>query len=105
VSLWLLGLVWFGLRWAAQPASWLWLVGTGLSLGLALLTKATAFVYGFPICVLLGIAALRTGGARLGLARGTIVLLLALALNLGTSRGTGRFMAAPVAPGIGSARR
>ena len=83
LSIWLLLLVWFGLRWAGQPASWLWLVGTGLSLGLALLTKATAFVYAFPLCVMVGIVALRTGGARLGLTRGLLVLILALALNVG----------------------
>jgi len=83
VSIWLLSLVWFGWRWAGQPASWLWLVGTGLSLGLALLTKATAFVFAFPVCVMVGVAALRTGGARPGSTRGLLVLILALALNVG----------------------
>jgi len=83
VSVWLVSLVCFGLRWAAQPASWLWPVGTGISLGLALLTKATGFVFAFPLGVLIAAAVLRTGGVRQGLARGLVVLLVALMLNVG----------------------
>jgi hypothetical protein len=83
VAVWLLLLVWFGWRWAAQPASWFWAAGTGLSLGLALLTKATGFVFALPLCVMVGVAALQTGGARQGLTRGLVVVVLALALNLG----------------------
>ncbi|HET6846087.1 MAG TPA: glycosyltransferase family 39 protein [Anaerolineales bacterium] len=83
VAAWLLLLVWFGLRWAAEPTSWLWPAATGLSLGLALLTKATAFVFAFPVCVVIGVAVLRGGGVRPGLSRAFFVLILALALNAG----------------------
>jgi 4-amino-4-deoxy-L-arabinose transferase-like glycosyltransferase len=83
VAAWLVSLVWFGLRWGRQPDSWLWAAGTGLSLGLSLLTKATGFLYGLPLGLLIGTLVIKDGGLRRGLARGVFVLLLALALNLG----------------------
>lgn len=82
-AVWLVSLVWFGLRWGRQPDSWLWAAGTGLSLGLALLTKATGFIYALPLGLLIGTLVLKDGGLRLGLVRGGVVLILALALNLG----------------------
>ncbi len=83
IAFWLLSLVWFGLRWGRQPASWLWAVGAGLSLGLAILTKATSFVYALPLGIMIGIFVMKNGGIRLGVIRGGFVLLLALSLNLG----------------------
>jgi hypothetical protein len=83
LSAWLLSLVWFGLRWEKEPDSWLWSVGTGLSLGLAILTKATSFVYALPLGVLIGILVIKNGGVRPGVVRAGVVLLLTLGLNLG----------------------
>jgi hypothetical protein len=83
VSAWLVSLTWFGLRWAGQPASWLWAAGTGLSLGLAVLTKATSFIYALPLCILIGVLVIRNGGLRPGIVRGGVVLLLTLFLNVG----------------------
>jgi 4-amino-4-deoxy-L-arabinose transferase-like glycosyltransferase len=83
VSLWLVSLAWFGLRWIRWSGSWLWATMTGLSLGLALLTKATGFIYALPIGFLIGVLVVKNGGLRTGLVRGGFTLLLALVLNLG----------------------
>ena len=83
LAVWLLSLVWFGLCWTKSPGSWLFAAGTGLSLGLALLTKSTAYVFAFPLCLMVGVMALRSGGLRPGLTRGLVVLSIAAALNLG----------------------
>lgn len=83
LALWLLSLVHFGLRWADQPASWLWAAATGLSLGLALLTKATGLTFALPLCIMVGLTVLRTGGLRIGITRALLVVTLGLALNLG----------------------
>jgi 4-amino-4-deoxy-L-arabinose transferase-like glycosyltransferase len=83
VSAWLVSLIWFGLRWSREPASWLWATLTGLSLGLAVLTKATSFIYALPLCILIGVLVIRNGGLRSGILRGGFVLLLTLLLNAG----------------------
>jgi len=83
LAAWLVALVWFGLRWGRQPDSWLWAAGTGISLGLALLTKATSFVYALPLCLWIGVLVMKNGGFRVGFVRGGFALLLALALNVG----------------------
>jgi len=83
LSVWLLSLIWFGLRWSREPASWLWAVGTGLSLGMSVLTKASSFVYALPIGILIGVLVIKNGGFRLAVIRGGSALLLGLALNLG----------------------
>lgn len=82
-SVWLLSLVWFGLRWSKQTRSWLWAASAGLSLGLAILTKPTSFVYTVPLCLWIGLPAMKNGGIRPALLRGGLAVLLALALNLG----------------------
>jgi hypothetical protein len=90
---WLLSLIWFGFRWVRQPASWFWATVTGLSLGMALLTKATGFIYGLPLCLLIGAFVIKNGGFRLGVLRGGGVLLLMLVLNLGpVARNLGFYM-------------
>jgi 4-amino-4-deoxy-L-arabinose transferase-like glycosyltransferase len=83
VSAWLVSLIWFGLRWSREPDAWLWVTGTGVSLGLAVLTKATSFIYALPLCILIGVLVIRKSGLRSGIVRGCFVLLLTLLLNLG----------------------
>lgn len=83
LAAWLVMMTWFGLRWVRQPDSWFWAVWTGLSLGLAVLTKATSFIYALPLGILIGALAIRNGGFRPGALRGGLVLLLMLVLNMG----------------------
>lgn len=83
IAAWLLALLWFGLRWIRQPDSWFWTVWTGLSLGLAVLTKATSYIYALPIGVLIGFFVVKNGGFRPGIVRGGVVILLMLLLNVG----------------------
>ena len=66
VSGWLVCFVSFGLslRLATPKNRWYWTVGCGLALGLALLTKATAFVYALPFALLFGFFLLRKLGWR-----------------------------------------
>ncbi len=80
VSFWLLAFVLFTVKYVRTPRP-SFAYALGLSLGLALLTKATAYIFAFPFCVWLLWGVLRRGVKRdwplfVGAA-------LALALNLG----------------------
>ena len=81
---WLAVFAAFGLGYAARPGSSSWALLAGLSLGLALLTKSTAYIYAAPILALVGglVLAQRTGLRRLAvpMALGAVA---ALAPNLG----------------------
>ena len=96
LSVWLLSLVWFGLRWGRQPGSWVWATATGLALGLALLTKPSSLPFGLPLALWIGILAIKSGGVRLGFLRGGFVVLLALILNVGHFGRNWDFYADPV---------
>lgn len=50
---WLLAFMFFGIRWMQQPG-WRLALGLGLALGLAVLTKATTYLYAFPVLLWLG---------------------------------------------------
>jgi 4-amino-4-deoxy-L-arabinose transferase-like glycosyltransferase len=81
LSLWLLTAAYACLR-ATGESRWPWLFLFGASLGLALLTKATACLFAFPICVWLTIALLRRDSFS-ALPKLVLVALLAVALNTG----------------------
>lgn len=83
VTLWLVALIWFGLLWGRQPESWFWATVTGLSMGMAVLTKATSFIYAFPLGIVIGSLVIKNGGLRPGIVRGVFVLFLTLVLNAG----------------------
>lgn len=51
VSLWLTIFVYLVLRTVKYGTSFLSLVGLGVTLGLAILTKGTAYIYAFPFCL------------------------------------------------------
>jgi 4-amino-4-deoxy-L-arabinose transferase-like glycosyltransferase len=58
-AFWLVCLVHYLLRFRFQP-SWLITLGIGASLALALLTKATAYIYAFPFLLWLAFSAVRS---------------------------------------------
>ena len=79
VGFWLISFVYFGLR-ASQ--NWKWCLLAGASLGLAILTKATAYIIGLPFCVLvLGVWVKRRGWASV--LRLAPIPLLVLLINAG----------------------
>jgi 4-amino-4-deoxy-L-arabinose transferase-like glycosyltransferase len=78
-------LFWIAARAWSRPLTFRDAALAGAVLGLALLTKGTAYIYCAPIGALLAIAALRNAPARRRLApaatRGALVLAIALLLN------------------------
>jgi hypothetical protein len=82
VSALLVCLTYFGLNLIEQPGSWLWSAGVGLSLGLAVLTKSTAFVFALPVCLWLGTEIILKKHWRALLYSGVMILFFAT-LNAG----------------------
>jgi 4-amino-4-deoxy-L-arabinose transferase-like glycosyltransferase len=82
VASWLVCFVASGLALMAQPRNVIWIVATGLALGLAFLTKATAIVYAFPFSLWFGFALLRQLRGR-AIPLGTLIVVLALSVTLG----------------------
>ena len=58
------------------------LLAAGISLGLALLTKGTAYIYAFPFIVWLGISLIKTVNWQKWLGAGTTVVSVAFLINL-----------------------
>jgi 4-amino-4-deoxy-L-arabinose transferase-like glycosyltransferase len=75
---WLICFVLMGFNLIQEPRNYLWTIATGLSLGLACLTKATAFIFALPFCVWFGILLIRKSLKTVvaGLAIGILVLLI-----------------------------
>ncbi len=82
VAAWLVGFVALGMNLLGNVHQWSFVIGTGLALGLALLTKASAFVYAPPFVLVLGLGVLYRL-RRAALARGVVVLVVVLAVNAG----------------------
>jgi hypothetical protein len=81
LAMWLVVMVYFALRFTAQPVTRYALL-LGAALGLALLTKATAYLFApWPLLAIFGMRFGRIGKARLGIAA-VCLLLIPLALNL-----------------------
>ncbi|MCE1254418.1 MAG: hypothetical protein LWX83_12830 [Anaerolineae bacterium] len=82
VSAWLSAFVALGLELMENPRNLFYQVGCGLALGLAVLTKATAYVYALPFCIWiafvlfkkLSFSAIKVGG---------LIALLAVSISLG----------------------
>jgi hypothetical protein len=81
VTLWLVSLAHFALSFGARPA-WASAAGVGASLGLAALTKGTAYVYA-PALLCLVAPAVARGRRWRPIAQILAAVVLALALNLG----------------------
>lgn len=79
VSLWLVCFVYFSLTTIQNRISWTYVPALGASLGLAILTKPTAYLYGFPFALWLLFVGIRYLHWKvwqpLGLSCGIIVLL------------------------------
>jgi 4-amino-4-deoxy-L-arabinose transferase-like glycosyltransferase len=80
VSLWLVGAVYYGLRLRTQP-HWANSFALGGCLGLAILTKATAYLYALPFLIWFAIGAARSLRRR-AWKPALIVVLVVLTLNL-----------------------
>ena len=81
LSQYLICFVSLGISLIQRPQKYLWVCGVGLSLGLACLTKATAFIFALPFCIWFGILIIKNN------AKNIITLLvigvMALFLNSG----------------------
>jgi hypothetical protein len=80
---WILTLAWLGARTARTRSAGFWTVfAIGSALGLALLTKGTAYIIGLPVGAATGLALLRIHRAR-AIPAGLAILVIAGVLNLG----------------------
>lgn len=77
---WVLCFVFFSLQWMKHPG-WLMALGLGIALGLAVLTKATTYLYAFPFVLWLGTDWIRRRNlaelAQLAVAAGLVLTLTA----------------------------
>ncbi len=78
VSQWLICFVVMGFGLMREPENYLWVLGAGLALGLACLTKATAFIFALPFCIWFGTSIVKKSLKNItaGLVIGILVLLL-----------------------------
>ncbi len=96
VTFWLVCFVYFGILMKKRPdaiRSYL----TGASLGLAVLTKATAYIVGFPFVVWIGFDSIRSKRIR-AIKYGCICALLFFAINGGHFARNAQLYGHPVAP-------
>jgi xanthine/uracil permease len=82
VGFWLLCFLWSGMRFKEEPVP-RWALMTGASLGLAILTKGTAYLYAFPFVLWLGYAVVKSVPARRLYPLVLGIVLAALVLNSG----------------------
>lgn len=80
-ALWVSIFAWFCLRGIRGSLTWPVIIGTGMSLGLALATKGSAYLYVMPIALWLGVAAILQHSVR-ALAYGAVILVVALVFPL-----------------------
>ena len=82
VAFWLVCLAYFTLLIVKEGASMANTAKVGASLGLAILTKGTAYIFGLPFCIWLGIWGIRKLHWRVWKPI-AIVIIIVLAINLG----------------------
>ena len=84
LSAWLVCLVVFGLALLEDISNPIWPAAAGVALGLAVLTKGTAYVIALPFCLWLAYRMLRSQNLSIRAWRaGFVIVLIALAINLG----------------------
>lgn len=81
VSFWLVCFVYFGFLFKEKPG-WSSALALGGSLGLAVLTKATAYLYAFPFLVWFTLSSLKSSKSR-AVTYGALILIVVMALNAG----------------------
>jgi 4-amino-4-deoxy-L-arabinose transferase-like glycosyltransferase len=82
VALWLMVALWIALRaWRTRTISTAQAGLAGAAIALAVLTKGTAYIYGLPVCVLLGVAILRARGMFHSVRPGLVIVGIVLAVN------------------------
>ena len=82
VSAWLSAFIALSLELMDEPRTLLYQIGCGLALGLAILTKATAYVYALPFCLLIAYTLFKKLSFS-ALQAGFLIGLLAIGINLG----------------------
>lgn len=82
VAAWLVCFVVFGLLALQEAPRWSYIAGLGMALGLALLSKATAYLFAAPFCLLIGAVLLYRLRQR-AIIPGMVIALAILALNAG----------------------
>ncbi len=100
VSVWLVCFVIFGLRCSTGQGGRLDTLLTGASLGLAVLTKATALLFTAPFAVWIALALLRRFGWR-GVKDGLVITGVALVLNFGQFARNAALFHNPLGPTTG----
>jgi hypothetical protein len=82
IAVWLLALTWLATRlWISRRWSLLDAAIAGVTLGLLLATKGTAYLIGAPICAVIALGVIRVGSKR-AVALGAVVTLIAAAINV-----------------------
>jgi len=97
VGFWLVCFVYFGLR-IVKGGSPIYFIGMGLAGGLAILTKATAYVFAFPFALLIGAALLVKMDRSMWKWIAT-ACCLAVVLNVGHAARNFAFYGKPLGPG------
>lgn len=88
LTFWLIGFATLSLRWLTTPAdpsragNFLYATGAGASLGLALLTKGSAFIYAAPLAAWIAFLMFKRLKTR-ALGYGILIAVVALVINLG----------------------
>lgn len=97
VAFWLVCFAYYAMLLKAE-GKLLYALATGASLGLAILTKATAYVYAFPFVVWIGLSLIKSRHTK-GLSLVIVIIVTSLALNLGHYARNYELYGSPIGPG------
>lgn len=97
VAFWLVCLTYYAIQLKAEGNP-LYALATGASLGLAVLTKGTAYIYAFPFMVWIGLSLIKSR-RRMGLALTILIVMTSLVINLGHFTRNYELYGSPVGPG------